>query len=125
MSTTVVEWSAPDIAQLFATFQMGEGSFLVSLVAGGLAGTAVDISLFPLDTIKTRLQSRQVPALVDCMCKQQCCVPAGVLGGGRVPADLLRAGPRSGGQRAQRGRVLLHLRHGEAGRSGPRRGRHR
>ena len=40
-------------------FQMGEGSFLVSLVAGGLAGTAVDISLFPLDTIKTRLQSRQ------------------------------------------------------------------
>jgi len=38
---------------------MGEGSFLVSLVAGGLAGTAVDISLFPLDTIKTRLQSRQ------------------------------------------------------------------
>ena len=25
--------------------------------AGGIAGTAVDISLFPLDTIKTRLQS--------------------------------------------------------------------
>ncbi|KAG8225272.1 hypothetical protein J437_LFUL006505 [Ladona fulva] len=28
-------------------------------MAGGAAGTAVDISLFPLDTIKTRLQSRQ------------------------------------------------------------------
>ena len=25
--------------------------------AGGLAGTAVDVTLFPLDTIKTRLQS--------------------------------------------------------------------
>ncbi|TRY63438.1 hypothetical protein TCAL_03629 [Tigriopus californicus] len=31
----------------------------VALVAGGLAGTAVDVSLFPLDTIKTRLQSGQ------------------------------------------------------------------
>jgi len=26
--------------------------------AGGLAGTAVDTALYPLDTIKTRLQSR-------------------------------------------------------------------
>ena len=34
-------------------------SFLTSLASGGLAGTAVDVSLFPLDTIKTRLQSRQ------------------------------------------------------------------
>jgi len=33
-------------------------SFVVSLVAGGAAGTAVDISLFPLDTIKTRLQAK-------------------------------------------------------------------
>jgi solute carrier family 25 S-adenosylmethionine transporter 26 len=32
-------------------------SFKCSLLAGGLAGTAVDISLFPLDTIKTRMQS--------------------------------------------------------------------
>jgi len=32
-------------------------SFVASLVAGGAAGTAVDISLFPLDTIKTRLQA--------------------------------------------------------------------
>merc|ERR1719300_1287575 len=40
-------------------FQMKEVSFLTSLVSGGLAGTAVDISLFPLDTIKTRLQSKQ------------------------------------------------------------------
>ena len=31
----------------------------VALAAGGVAGTATDIALFPLDTIKTRLQSSQ------------------------------------------------------------------
>ncbi len=31
----------------------------VALISGGIAGTAVDVSLFPLDTIKTRLQSQQ------------------------------------------------------------------
>lgn len=30
-----------------------------ALLAGGLAGTSVDIALFPLDTVKTRLQSAQ------------------------------------------------------------------
>lgn len=34
-------------------------SFLVSLLSGGVAGTVVDVSLYPLDTIKTRLQSPQ------------------------------------------------------------------
>ncbi|KAF2483126.1 mitochondrial carrier domain-containing protein [Neohortaea acidophila] len=34
-----------------------ESPYLVSLFAGGIAGTTVDISLFPLDTLKTRLQS--------------------------------------------------------------------
>jgi len=38
---------------------MTETSFLTSLISGGMAGMAVDISLFPLDTIKTRLQSKQ------------------------------------------------------------------
>ncbi|XP_012865923.1 PREDICTED: S-adenosylmethionine mitochondrial carrier protein isoform X2 [Dipodomys ordii] len=33
--------------------------FTASLVAGGVAGTSVDLILFPLDTIKTRLQSPQ------------------------------------------------------------------
>jgi solute carrier family 25 (mitochondrial S-adenosylmethionine transporter), member 26 len=33
--------------------------FSTALVAGGLAGTTVDLSLFPLDTLKTRLQSSQ------------------------------------------------------------------
>jgi len=38
---------------------MGDPSMTTSLVSGGLAGMAVDLSLFPLDTIKTRLQSQQ------------------------------------------------------------------
>ncbi|KAK7747014.1 S-adenosylmethionine transporter [Diatrype stigma] len=33
-------------------------SFRTALLAGGIAGTTVDLSLFPLDTLKTRLQSR-------------------------------------------------------------------
>ena len=31
--------------------------FLTSLIAGGMAGTTVDLALFPIDTLKTRLQS--------------------------------------------------------------------
>lgn len=31
--------------------------FLHALISGGVAGTSVDVTLFPLDTIKTRLQS--------------------------------------------------------------------
>ncbi|KAF2704462.1 mitochondrial carrier [Pleomassaria siparia CBS 279.74] len=34
-----------------------ESPYIRSLLAGGLAGTTVDLSLFPLDTLKTRLQS--------------------------------------------------------------------
>jgi solute carrier family 25 S-adenosylmethionine transporter 26 len=34
-------------------------TFFQSLVAGGLAGTAVDLLFFPIDTVKTRLQSAQ------------------------------------------------------------------
>ena len=33
------------------------GEFVTSLLGGGAAGTMVDIVLYPLDTIKTRLQS--------------------------------------------------------------------
>jgi solute carrier family 25 S-adenosylmethionine transporter 26 len=32
-------------------------SFITSLVAGGIAGTTVDVALFPIDTLKTRLQA--------------------------------------------------------------------
>ncbi|XP_069499885.1 mitochondrial S-adenosylmethionine carrier protein [Ambystoma mexicanum] len=38
---------------------MERRDFLVSLTAGGIAGMCVDLVLFPLDTIKTRLQSPQ------------------------------------------------------------------
>eukprot|EP00934_Nitzschia_sp_Nitz4_P005956 Nitzschia sp. Nitz4//scaffold24_size164493//12274//13219//NITZ4_002305-RA/size164493-snap-gene-0.0-mRNA-1//1//CDS//3329544045//5946//frame0 len=34
-------------------------SFFTALVAGGMAGTSVDVALFPIDTLKTRLQSPQ------------------------------------------------------------------
>ena len=34
-------------------------SWSSSLLAGGMAGTAVDVALFPLDTLKTRAQSPQ------------------------------------------------------------------
>jgi solute carrier family 25 (mitochondrial S-adenosylmethionine transporter), member 26 len=32
-------------------------SFTTALIAGGMAGTCVDVALFPIDTLKTRLQS--------------------------------------------------------------------
>jgi solute carrier family 25 S-adenosylmethionine transporter 26 len=38
---------------------MDKPSFGVALVSGGVAGTVTDVALFPLDTIKTRLQSAQ------------------------------------------------------------------
>ncbi|XP_054641210.1 S-adenosylmethionine mitochondrial carrier protein isoform X3 [Dunckerocampus dactyliophorus] len=38
---------------------MERREFVASLVAGGSAGMCVDLTLFPLDTIKTRLQSQQ------------------------------------------------------------------
>lgn len=36
---------------------VSEPSFTTALVAGGLAGTSVDVALFPIDTLKTRMQS--------------------------------------------------------------------
>ncbi|PSK48383.1 hypothetical protein B9Z65_5559 [Elsinoe australis] len=36
-----------------------ESPYVRSLLAGGVAGTTVDTSLFPLDTLKTRLQSAE------------------------------------------------------------------
>ena len=37
----------------------GGRKFWISLISGGIAGTTVDVALYPLDTIKTRLQSSQ------------------------------------------------------------------
>jgi solute carrier family 25 S-adenosylmethionine transporter 26 len=32
-------------------------NFMTAMIAGGLAGTSVDVALFPIDTLKTRLQA--------------------------------------------------------------------
>ena len=42
-----------------STTTSGGPSFATALIAGGLAGTSVDVALFPIDTLKTRLQSPQ------------------------------------------------------------------
>jgi solute carrier family 25 (mitochondrial S-adenosylmethionine transporter), member 26 len=39
--------------------QPSQPPFVTALLAGGMAGTTVDLSLFPLDTLKTRLQSAE------------------------------------------------------------------
>ncbi|XP_023237867.1 S-adenosylmethionine mitochondrial carrier protein-like [Centruroides sculpturatus] len=38
---------------------VAKSDFLTALISGGAAGTSVDIILYPLDTIKTRLQSAE------------------------------------------------------------------
>lgn len=52
---------APKSAHFFFTMSSStmerHTPFLTSLLAGGLAGTSVDLALFPIDTLKTRLQS--------------------------------------------------------------------
>ena len=51
---------------------MGEGEndnkvpFTLALVAGGIAGTTVDVVMYPLDTLKTRLQVRVRPKKDAC-----------------------------------------------------------
>lgn len=42
-----------------ASITVTSTSFWTALVAGGMAGTSVDVALFPIDTLKTRLQSPQ------------------------------------------------------------------
>ena len=37
----------------------GHGIYWSSFIAGGVAGFLVDVCLFPIDTIKTRLQSER------------------------------------------------------------------
>ena len=38
---------------------MSENNFIFSLISGGIAGTSTDIVFYPIDTIKTRLQSKE------------------------------------------------------------------
>ena len=37
--------------------QSNDTPFTLALIAGGCAGTTVDVALYPLDTLRTRLQS--------------------------------------------------------------------
>ena len=45
------------MAEVEGTIDPHTTSFLTAMVAGGLAGTSVDVALFPIDTLKTRLQA--------------------------------------------------------------------
>lgn len=40
-------------------------AFWRNLLAGGIAGTTVDVGLFPIDTIKTRMQAPQGLLMVN------------------------------------------------------------
>ncbi|QRW20488.1 mitochondrial carrier protein [Rhizoctonia solani] len=51
--------SSPFTSNRMATQPTVHPTFTQALVAGGLAGTSVDLLFFPIDTIKTRLQSSQ------------------------------------------------------------------
>ncbi|CAE6468260.1 unnamed protein product [Rhizoctonia solani] len=50
---------APITPDRMATQPTVHPTFTQALVAGGLAGTSVDLLFFPIDTVKTRLQSSQ------------------------------------------------------------------
>ena len=41
--------------------------FTLALIAGGCAGTAVDVALYPLDTLRTRMQVRPHAHMVSCL----------------------------------------------------------
>ena len=51
-----------EFGDIFQVKKMDKGAAVpphVALISGSLAGVGVDITLFPLDTLKTRLQSQQ------------------------------------------------------------------
>lgn len=48
-----------DSTSIDATVTVATTSFATALVAGGMAGTSVDVALYPIDTLKTRMQSPQ------------------------------------------------------------------
>ncbi|XP_020752214.2 mitochondrial S-adenosylmethionine carrier protein isoform X1 [Odocoileus virginianus] len=59
---------------------MDQPGFTASLVAGGIAGVSVDLILFPLDTIKTRLQSPQGFSKAGGFCGVYAGVPSAAVG---------------------------------------------
>eukprot|EP01135_Chromosphaera_perkinsii_P012111 Nk52_evm49s2579 gene=Nk52_evmTU49s2579 len=58
--STLSSLSSTEKAALGSTYSsITKSPFLISLMAGGAAGTCVDTALFPLDTLKTRLQAAE------------------------------------------------------------------
>ena len=57
LSTNFCHWSKSSYRLM--SDNDNETSFATALVAGGFAGTSVDVALFPIDTLKTRMQSPQ------------------------------------------------------------------
>jgi solute carrier family 25 S-adenosylmethionine transporter 26 len=47
----------PLVAATMASLSSSPPTFITALIAGGMAGTSVDVTLFPIDTLKTRLQA--------------------------------------------------------------------
>ena len=62
---------------------------LASLVAGGVAGLTVDTLLFPLDTLKTRLQAQSGRGLQGCFRLRQLYSGLGPVLLGSVPCAAL------------------------------------
>ncbi|KAI3394572.1 hypothetical protein diail_2563, partial [Diaporthe ilicicola] len=58
-STTPASTQNRAAAAAAATMSSPNPTFTHALLAGGIAGTTVDLTLFPLDTLKTRLQSSE------------------------------------------------------------------
>ncbi|KAH8277377.1 hypothetical protein KR026_010004 [Drosophila bipectinata] len=57
MAADLAQETAGGSMQLHVQDSVPKFTFLHALVAGGVAGVVVDIALFPIDTVKTRLQS--------------------------------------------------------------------
>ena len=76
-------------------------SYLTSLISGGIAGTSVDVALFPLDTIKTRMQVGLPPhdtSTARELARELLCKAGGSAAPlySGLPAMLLRAFPSTG-----------------------------
>nr|XP_023649728.1 S-adenosylmethionine mitochondrial carrier protein isoform X2 [Paramormyrops kingsleyae] len=97
---------------------MERREFTASLVAGGIAGMCVDLTLFPLDTIKTRLQSPQGFARAGGLRGIYAGVPSAAVGS--FPnGGLLDPRAHRGGEAASTGRPVLRHAAGAAADSTP------
>ena len=59
--------------------------FTLALFAGGIAGTTVDVVMYPLDTLKTRLQVQSIRTHVSSRSTAHCPTSVLATGGGWFP----------------------------------------